>query len=221
MQRVHAEREELEQLLRSFDIHPARSEGNFVFLRSPRATWLWEALAGLGIAVRRFEDEPLLENCLRITCPGNPDVYLPLVSGIKSALQPEVIFMHLESLNDLYAVKELRKQGLKLVIISDRLRSEIEPLLDELKIKEHFSLILSAEDKRQSTRPAQLRLTLDKLGASCGWLLTSIEDDIRASRAAGVVPIGVAAPCADLSLLLSSGASRVISSIEDLKEILP
>jgi histidinol-phosphate aminotransferase len=96
VKRVRSERSELQEILSSYGEQPTQSQGNFVFFRSKRATWLWEALAGVGIAVRRFATDPALNNCLRITCPGNPDVFPKLRAAIRTALAPQALFFDLD-----------------------------------------------------------------------------------------------------------------------------
>jgi phosphoglycolate phosphatase-like HAD superfamily hydrolase len=51
-------------------------------------------------------------------------------------------------------------------------------------------------------------------------------DDVRAARAAGVVPLGIVAPgeadrAAVTASLLSTGAARVLDDLTDLEELLP
>ncbi len=69
---VRSEREQLNQLLTAAGIETTRSEGNFVFARTPRAERIWQGLGDRGIAIRWFGEQPSLKDALRITCPGDP-----------------------------------------------------------------------------------------------------------------------------------------------------
>ncbi len=91
--RVHKERSQLQELLRDLGAVPAESQGNFVlaqFSDAQRAQWVWRALAGLGIAVRRFTAKNL-ENYLRITCPGHAPSFERLKKGLLAAIRPRTI----------------------------------------------------------------------------------------------------------------------------------
>lgn len=66
---VRRQRRELTTRLRAAGFDVPESQANFVLARGRRASWLGDALAGLGIAVRRIED-PDGPGAVRITCPG-------------------------------------------------------------------------------------------------------------------------------------------------------
>ncbi len=59
--RVRSERRVLESLLSEAGADPHPSQGNFVFARTPKAIWVRDALAGLGIAVRVWPNHPELD----------------------------------------------------------------------------------------------------------------------------------------------------------------
>lgn len=94
--RVRKERTALAEQLRGHGFDAPDSQGNFVLARGPRSTWLWEALRGLGIAVRRFADRPGLEDALRITCPGESCDFGRLQTAVDAALAPEAILFDLD-----------------------------------------------------------------------------------------------------------------------------
>jgi histidinol-phosphate aminotransferase len=71
VQAVRAERQKLALLLSELGAQPFPSQANFVLARFPDADRVWRELARQGIAVRRFVNQPPLEQMLRITCPGD------------------------------------------------------------------------------------------------------------------------------------------------------
>lgn len=85
---VRREREALATHLRSLGARPTPSQANFVFCGFDDAAWVADALAGLGIAVRRFHDRPGLTDRLRITCPGDRVHFERLTRALTAALRP-------------------------------------------------------------------------------------------------------------------------------------
>jgi len=79
VRRIRAEREVLERELNTLGAEPLRSQANFVCSKFRDEVWVWEALAGLGIAVRRFPANEDLKGYLRITCPGDEKVFARLL----------------------------------------------------------------------------------------------------------------------------------------------
>lgn len=70
--RVREERQVLGAQLAACGARPLPSQANFVLARFRAAERVRAALARAGIAVRAFPGRPGLEDCLRITCPGEP-----------------------------------------------------------------------------------------------------------------------------------------------------
>lgn len=95
---VRTERERLIDLLRTHSFEARPSQGNFVFCRGPRARWLRDALAGLGIAIRAWPDRPGLHDALRITLPGNQRMFDRLHSAIRAALDPQALFLDMDGI---------------------------------------------------------------------------------------------------------------------------
>jgi histidinol-phosphate aminotransferase len=83
VERVRAERAELAEVLRATGAEPLPSQANFVLARFPNATATWHGLARRGIAVRAFPGHPLLEDYLRITCPGEPVSFARLSDALR------------------------------------------------------------------------------------------------------------------------------------------
>lgn len=81
------------------------------------------------------------------------------------------------------------------------------------------------EDGPAKPEPAVVRLALERLGVAGAWMLGDTPDDIVAARAAGVVPIAVPAPGDDPAesarALGRAGAARVVSTVNELLELLP
>jgi len=83
---VRSERAELAERLRRRGLNVAESQGNFVFVRTPQALAVRDALAARGIAVRAFPDRPDLADALRITCPGRPPALARLIAALDEVL---------------------------------------------------------------------------------------------------------------------------------------
>jgi histidinol-phosphate aminotransferase len=94
--RIRDERVVLAARLAALGAEPLPSQANFVLARFRDARWVHEALGGLGIAVRRFEGRPGLENALRITCPGNEEDFDRLLDALETALAPEAVLFDLD-----------------------------------------------------------------------------------------------------------------------------
>jgi len=62
------------------------SQANFVLARFPDAAQVWTALADTGIAVRRFDHDPTLADCLRVTCPGDMAAFDRVLSALNDAI---------------------------------------------------------------------------------------------------------------------------------------
>lgn len=83
---IRKEREQLADKLKRLNIvrkiHP--SEANFLLVKFDNARKLYQKLAGNGIIVRYRGNEPLCDDCLRITV-GTPDENERLISALKKA----------------------------------------------------------------------------------------------------------------------------------------
>jgi len=88
---VRADRTLIHATLDELGVPHTASEANFAFVTDPRALWIRDALAGLGIAIRAYPGHPELGQSLRITCPGNAEQAARLEQGIRAAIRPETI----------------------------------------------------------------------------------------------------------------------------------
>ncbi len=96
VRQVRKERAALEDLLRELGAEVTPSQGNFVFANFSDPTWVRDALAGLGIAVRIFPGKAYLENSLRISCPGNQQEFERLARALRTAIAPEAILFDMD-----------------------------------------------------------------------------------------------------------------------------
>jgi histidinol-phosphate aminotransferase len=83
---VRGERGRITELLTGLGARVWPSRANFVLARVPDARRARERLAGLGIAVRAFPDDPALGGCLRISLPGNDDDFDRLTAALGAVL---------------------------------------------------------------------------------------------------------------------------------------
>jgi histidinol-phosphate aminotransferase len=81
--RVRAERDALAPLLRTLAGQPLPSRANFIAARFPDAWALADALAALGVGVRRFRRDSPFANYLRITCPGDEREFADLARALR------------------------------------------------------------------------------------------------------------------------------------------
>jgi histidinol-phosphate aminotransferase len=307
VQRVRFERADLEKRLTALGAEARPSQANFVLARFADATWVRDALAGLGIAVRLFEGKPELDRCIRVTCPGDGPAYTRLVEALEAALAPEAILLDLDGVladvsksyrravlataeafgialtpddvsqakaeggnnNDwLLTQRLLARRGVSaplgdvtarfesiyqgapgrpglresetlipsrellsrlaarrpLGLVTGRPRADADRFLRERGIRDVFRAVVAMEDGPGKPDPAPLRLALEKLGVGRAWMIGDNLDDVRAARAAGVVPLGVVAPGerGDLAAatLRQAGAARVLESLAEVEKML-
>jgi len=94
---VRSERDRLSSLLADLRARPRPPQGNFVFATFDDADWVWRALAGLGIGVRRFPGGGAgLERSLRITCPGDEQDFSRLCRGVRAAMRPQALLLDMD-----------------------------------------------------------------------------------------------------------------------------
>lgn len=102
-------------------------------------------------------------------------------------------------------------------IVTGRPRGDAERFLAEHGIADCFQALICMEDAPAKPDPAPVRAALTALGVTRAWLVGDTPDDIRAARAAGVVPLGICAPGEDSAAALSAaGAARILDRLEAL-----
>jgi histidinol-phosphate aminotransferase len=284
------------------------SEANFVFARHPRAAWVRDALAGLGIGVRTWPDHPTLGDAVRINVPGDDAVAARLTHGLHAALAPDAVLFDLDGvladvsqsyraaiaataaafgapvtpdeiraekargdanndwilthrllaargrtvpLDAVIADFEARYQGtdgmpglkaterliwpadalarlaarVPLAVVTGRPRADAQAFLAQHGLLPHFRAVVVMEDGPAKPDPFPVREALRRLGVRTAWMIGDTPDDVRAARAAGVVPLGVVAPGEDpdaaRATLTAAGAARVLTDPAALEELLP
>jgi len=83
VKRVKEERVILTEKLKKLGADPYPSQANFVFAVYRDGGRVWKMLAERGIAVRFFPGKKDLDNCLRITCPGNKKDFDRLIKSLE------------------------------------------------------------------------------------------------------------------------------------------
>ena len=113
---------------------------------------------------------------------------------------------------------------LPLAIVTGRPRAEAEWFLARAGIRDLVRTVVAREDAPNKPDPAPVLLALERLGATRGWMVGDTPDDARAARAAGVLPLGVAAPRESRSdvapALVAAGAALVLDRLSDLLDVL-
>lgn len=114
---------------------------------------------------------------------------------------------------------------LPLAVVTGRPRADAWRFLERHGLARRFHAVICREDAPLKPDPAPVRLALQKLSVRRAWLIGDASDDLRAARAAGVVPVGFlpayARSDAAVAALHQAGAARVLTSLDELKEILP
>lgn len=311
---VRADRDELTEGLRGLGLDAQRSQANFVFARTPRAAWVVEGMAGLGIGVRGWPGHATLQDAIRVNVPGTPAERERVRHAFRAVLAPEAILFDADGVlvevsrsyreaiiatartfgvvvtaeeiavakaagdanNDwvltrsllrargveasLAAVTEVFERlyqgegataGLKLTerarvdramlerlrgryrvaMVTGRPRRDADELIEREGWQGLFEVTVVMGEAASKPDPAPVNLALARLGVRHAWMLGDTVDDVRAARAAGVVPIGIHAPPAEgdsaealvatTTLLLRAGAARVLSSPTSLESLLP
>lgn len=95
-ERVRGERRRLEAQLARHGLETTTSEGNFVFARTDDSVWMRDAMAGMGILIRAFPGHELLDDAIRISCPGDPDDFERLEHALETIFDPQAILFDLD-----------------------------------------------------------------------------------------------------------------------------
>lgn len=302
---IRATRAQLIATATALGLNPTCSDANFICTATPRATWLRDGLAGLGIGVRWLPGVP---DRVRITCPLHDGDTRRLESALEAVLAPEALLLDMDGViadvstsyrsaiietaaeygvvvtaadvasrkaagnaNDDWAVThelivagggmaplvevteafERRYQGttttpglrrtesviggrellarlalrLPLAIVTGRPRVDAERFLVEHNLADLFRVVIAREAGPLKPDPFPVCEALRQLGLSRAWMVGDTPDDLRAARAAGVVPIGIIAPgdapASAAPALSRAGAARVLTTLEELFACLP
>ena len=108
--------------------------------------------------------------------------------------------------------------------MTGRPRAEALAFLERFELADLFAVVITMEDAPAKPSPEPVALALEKLGVNQAWMIGDTPDDIRAARAAGVLPLGVCAPGADearaLEVLTAAGAARTWPNWSRIMEVL-
>lgn len=191
VQRVRRERGELIECLTRLGTEPLPSQANFVLARVADALWTRDGLAGLGIAIRAFPGREGMEDCVRITCPGEQRSFGRLTAALEAVLTPEVVLVdHETAPRDGMSARwhEVRIDSRRSV---DQIAEELDATMKALGVKRGW-LVSGLVDAMRAARRVGL--------VPVGWRHKSESDE---------------------TALTEAGAARVLSSVSNLMELLP
>jgi HAD superfamily hydrolase (TIGR01548 family) len=86
----------LRSMIESIGGRPWASDANFILAHFNDAAWLRDALASLGIAVRRFPSSPELADCLRITVPTSDSDLDRLERALRVVSAPQAVLFDMD-----------------------------------------------------------------------------------------------------------------------------
>jgi histidinol-phosphate aminotransferase len=107
----------------------------------------------------------------------------------------------------------------RLGVVTGRPRADAQRFLEKQAIAHCFDAVVCMGDAAAKPDPAPVRLALERLGVTRAWMVGDTPDDIRAARAAGVLPLGAAFQQddpPDAEALLMAGAARVLDHPDEL-----
>jgi HAD superfamily hydrolase (TIGR01548 family) len=110
---------------------------------------------------------------------------------------------------------------LPMAVVTGRPRADALRFLREQGVEDLFPVVVTRDDAPLKPSPEPLRSALRQLGVERAWMIGDTPDDLRAARAAGVLPIGILAPGeTDEAGLFAAGASRVLATLSQIQEVL-
>lgn len=84
VEQVRSERATLTGIFRARGMEVLDSQANFILVRSPRSVEVASHLEKAGIVARLFRNRPNLDNCLRLTCPGEPAAFDRVIRALET-----------------------------------------------------------------------------------------------------------------------------------------
>ncbi|MFH2052523.1 MAG: aminotransferase class I/II-fold pyridoxal phosphate-dependent enzyme [bacterium] len=122
-----------------------------------------------------------------------------------------------------WVIEDLARR-LPLGIVTGRPRAEAFAFLERFDLSGLFGVVVGMEDAPAKPDPAPVRLALRRLGAQRAWMVGDTPDDLRAARAAGVLPLAVRPPdprdAPGEDALVEAGAACILSNLTGLRELL-
>jgi histidinol-phosphate aminotransferase len=217
---VQAERDALAAQLHQLGAAPLPSAGNFVFVPREDPTWLRDALAGVGIAVRAMPAG------VRLTVPGDAVAFARLQRAVQAALAPAALLLDLDGVladiegrRVLCRVEDLAALAARvpLAVVTSCPRKLAHAVLARHGLTPFLCTVVVAEDGPGKPDPAPVRLALQRLGVTAAWMLGDNPGDVEAARAAGVVPFAIAPAGsgaeAHAARLRQAGAARLVGGL--------
>ena len=114
---------------------------------------------------------------------------------------------------------------LPLAVVTGRPRRDAERFLADHRIADCFTVVVTMDDAPLKPDPAPVRLALERLDVRRAWMVGDTPDDVRAARAASVLPLAVIAPEDEprraRAALAGAGAARILETLDELLEMLP
>ena len=148
------------------------------------------------------------------------DVFETLLQGTSD--QPG-LWTREESLTDSDFIAALAA-GRPIAAVTGRPRRDAERFLKRAGLRGLFDAVICMEDAPAKPSPEPVQLALKQLGVERAWMLGDTPDDMRAARAAQVLPIGITAPgeaTPNMQQTLSeAGAARVFETVQDVQEVM-
>jgi histidinol-phosphate aminotransferase len=113
---------------------------------------------------------------------------------------------------------------LPLGIVTGRPQAEARWFLEKNDISELFAAVVCMEDAKIKPDPEPVRVALTRLGIERAWMVGDTPDDLRAAKAAGVLPVGIVAPgdnpTKTFEALNDAGAAIILDDITNLEELI-
>ncbi|MCO4747195.1 MAG: TIGR01548 family HAD-type hydrolase [Proteobacteria bacterium] len=129
--------------------------------------------------------------------------------GVPGLWQKERLLIPREVLEDLARWRPL-------AAVTGRPSLDARRFLESQGIADLFSTVVCMEDAPAKPSPEPVLEALRRVGAQSGWMVGDTPDDVRAARAAGVVPIGVRSGGVADAALFEAGCARVLDSLSEL-----
>ncbi|MHC4607308.1 MAG: aminotransferase class I/II-fold pyridoxal phosphate-dependent enzyme [Planctomycetota bacterium] len=116
----------------------------------------------------------------------------------------------------------LERLKLPIGVVTGRPRKDAERFLKDAGIADLVKALVCMEDAPAKPDPAPVRRALERLGVKRAWMVGDTPDDLRAARAAGVLPVGM--PPAGVETFprdALAGAAVIVDNVGRLEEMIP
>ena len=131
----------------------------------------------------------------------------------------------------------LRNRGVQMAIVTGRPRKDARRFVEHWELEEYFPVMVCMEDATLKPDPAPVIRAMRELDVERAWFVGDTPDDMRAGRAAGVLPLGILAPGDGKGrgkgrngeedndetmkrALLTAGGGRVLKNLDELLEVM-